>query len=421
MLIVYGAIKLGGIETFFLRLAKLRAKNGLQTKFLIMQPAEKCNPEMLTEIAKCADLYFQEYVYYNIPLLKNKFFMAGPIKKKKAEDILQGIEHIHVANGIFGLAAYRLMLRAGRDIPISIGFYHSLEHFWKGLQIPYFKRVEYRFIFDFLPKKNLFCFSQGMVDFYKQFVGSKIDGARIFRLGVINETQPTELIYSTPKERKTPVVIGSVGRLVDFKTYNKHMISLLPHFRLQGIHLEYVIYGDGPESDRLKAYAKNLQIENLVHFCGAVDYQEFNHVVSEFDIFIGSGTAIIQAAALGVPSIVGIESTKEPLTYGFFSDVWMHEYNINNLPLEKVRLVEILTCYLNFTKDTCKELSLSHIEASKNFLMDTCLMEFNSVESTKNGIINFSFNTVLYDASRLLHAVLRRLMKNHPLKNQYDS
>jgi len=50
MLFIYGSLALGGIETFFVRMAKARAEIGMKTKILLLNNKERSNPELLDEM-----------------------------------------------------------------------------------------------------------------------------------------------------------------------------------------------------------------------------------------------------------------------------------------------------------------------------------------------------------------------------------
>lgn len=116
--------------------------------------------------------------------------------------------------------------------------------------------------------------------------------------------------------------------MVDFKTYNKHIINILDEINHLGYNLEYYIYGDGPERFFLEKLAKT-----KIHFKGSIDLP---NILNNAFLFVGSGTSIIEASAGGIPSIIGIESEDRPYTYGLFS------YNENNLHLEKKEIKDLM-------------------------------------------------------------------------------
>ena len=58
MLFIYGALPVGGIETFFVRMAKERFKKKLSTSILLLSKPEQSNNELLSEIKKYANVIF---------------------------------------------------------------------------------------------------------------------------------------------------------------------------------------------------------------------------------------------------------------------------------------------------------------------------------------------------------------------------
>ena len=135
-----------------------------------------------------------------------------------------------------------------------------------------------------------------------------------------------------------------------------------------------------------------------------------------FDLFIGSGTSIVEA--LG---IVGIESTKEPLTYGFFSDVCMYDYNIDGLDLVKCSVEELILKYLKMDYKERYNLSKLHSESIKPFLMSTTVENFeslngNCVHQKKLNLLNY----IEHETDKLYHGVVAKFTRKHPLDVKYN-
>lgn len=110
--------------------------------------------------------------------------------------------------------------------------------------------------------------------------------------------------------------IVSVGRLVDFKTYNLAAPGLAREYKEAGGTVSWDIYGTGPLEDSIaKAIAEN-GVADSVHLKGNLPYADLVATVGGYDLFIGMGTAALEAAMIGVPTIVATES--EPRrSYGF--------------------------------------------------------------------------------------------------------
>ena len=65
MVIIYSALDLGGIQTFFLRLAKSRFLKGKKTKIILYIPKELgvYNEYLYSELSKYAEIYHFDDVF----------------------------------------------------------------------------------------------------------------------------------------------------------------------------------------------------------------------------------------------------------------------------------------------------------------------------------------------------------------------
>jgi glycosyltransferase involved in cell wall biosynthesis len=106
-----------------------------------------------------------------------------------------------------------------------------------------------------------------------------------------------------------PVVFGSCGRLHPIKGFDTALRALAAAFRGRFHDFKYVIAGDGPERDTLRALARELGIAERVEFLGWVSYEASPDFYRGLDIFIHParwepyGVAVIEAMACGLPVI----------------------------------------------------------------------------------------------------------------------
>jgi glycosyltransferase involved in cell wall biosynthesis len=74
--------------------------------------------------------------------------------------------------------------------------------------------------------------------------------------------------------------------------------------------VEYTIYGTGPSEDTLKSLVQQLELEQTVHFKGAVKNKDLPAIMPEFDVFIQPsfketfGLSYFEAMACGLPVIL---------------------------------------------------------------------------------------------------------------------
>lgn len=378
MLFIYGALSVGGIETFFVRMAKQRHKNNLKTKIILLSEKKDSNSELLTEMLRYAEVYFVSDVFYELGFISKKLHLLAPIKNDVIYDLLYDVDHVHVTHGAHALLALRFLEYTDKKIYITVGFYHSKEFSWGDpSNLPYYERKNREFIFKALPKRNIYLFSESLITLYKNLLGVDLTGAKTFRIGVIERVQTKS--YSTKSDFEN-LKICSVGRLVDFKTYNLWMLDVVKKFVIDGFPIEYHIYGTGPLSTLINERIANLQLEKYVMLKGGLDYSQFENTVSRYDLFVGSGTSIIQASSLGVCSIIAIESNQEPTSYGFFHENCHFDYNFEHPKINKFPVIELIKEYIHMGNEEKKFLSIQHINAVEPFFMDSCSVNFDDID-----------------------------------------
>lgn len=411
MLIVYNNLALGGIETFFVRLAKQRAQSGKTTKIILLMPRESNDASLLAEMQKYAEVYFFDDIFRRRNWLNWRYYLCHPFNRERVSAILEGVQMIHVTAGAHLLLVERMFRAFSVSMPVTVGVYHTQEFVWKHGRVPYFDQVHRRYFHRTVPAFNKFCFAETSRQYIAQVSGENLDGAQVFRLGVV-ESQPYREDYwdRAKPDSRADLRICAVGRLVSFKAYNLWMMDVVRQLVDAGVNVTFDIYGTGPLEAEMQARIAALGIERHVRLMGNLNYFDFNAKVSSYDLFIGSGTAIVQAAWLGVPSIIGIESETEPVSYGYFSDYYMHEYHHRDLGFAKRPVAEIIQDFLALPADQVQALSRAHFQASQPFNMDACDQGF----SLPFQAVDFSrahYNTLLYYASRTLFFVVSKSIK----------
>ena len=116
--------------------------------------------------------------------------------------------------------------------------------------------------------------------------------------------------------RKTTFRIVSVGRLVPFKAYNRSAPSIVRRLLDSGYSVEWDIWGDGEDTDNVLEEIKKHRVEDAVRLRGVLPYEELHSTIAEYDAFVGMGTAILEAAQTGMPSICALDLAGDQ-SYGF--------------------------------------------------------------------------------------------------------
>lgn len=416
MLFIHGVINLGGIETFYLRMAKERKEKGLNTSVLLLKPEIYSNKKLLSEMRLYAKVYFIEHLFFTHSFLSHNFILLMPPKKDKIKELLKSVNQIHSSGGISSLVGQRLLLIASKHLPITVGFYHYLEYLWGNNNIPYYVKIDRDFIFNYLPRESILFFSEGNRTLYQQKLNLNFDNSQSFRLGVIDK-KDISLDYSN----KTYINIVAVGRLVKFKSYNLFMLDVIRELVDKGYKIKLDIYGEGPLTELMTHKIQSLGLQSYITLLGNLDYSKFDETISKADLFIGSGTAIIQAASLGVPSIIGIENIEEAKTYGYFSEVFQYEYNMINSNLPLLEVSTLIEKYINMNERDKVNLKKEHLQSINDFTNSYCQHKLNQLKEIEMPKIYYKFNPFLYELSRFTSLIVAKLNKNNSFNNRYEA
>lgn len=113
------------------------------------------------------------------------------------------------------------------------------------------------------------------------------------------------------------VRVVSVGRFVPFKGYNRETPALVKSLVDSGVDVSWDIWGYGPDELKIAESIHACGVSDRVAMRGALAYGDFHRVVAAADIFVGMGTALLEAAKIGVPSITAVENDSRN-SYGYF-------------------------------------------------------------------------------------------------------
>jgi glycosyltransferase involved in cell wall biosynthesis len=379
MLFIHASLAMGGIETFYIRLAKERQRSGHKTKIFLLSPRSRSDQGLLADAKKYADVYFLDEIAllpsWVVRLVPYHLSLLIPLNRRKILEVTDGVDYMHTSGGFGAYFGAKLLGLVSQEIPITIGLYHSLEFCWGAGPLPYYERKNREMFFKILPKRNIVFFNENMIDFY----GNDFSEVNLFPLGVVESRKISTFRKEAKRDR---LLIGSVGRLVEFKSYNLWMIDVVRRLREEGVDACYHIYGNGPLKEEMQSRIAELGMSEHVKLKGTVNYSDFEAVVDEFDVFIGSGTAIVEAASIGVPSIIGIENERSPSTYGFFSEIPGFSYNEDGL-YTKRPVLGVLKEFLKLDLNERAALAREHIEKANLFSISSCNKNFSLINPLK--------------------------------------
>lgn len=408
MLMIYGALGMGGVETFFVRIAKERHRKGKITKILLQYP-EKSNKELLEEIKKYAEVFIYEDIFYT-PKIAKYFKLLSPTKKYTLTSFFENVDQIHTFHGDDTLLGYKLSNLANKSLPISVGFYHYIYYLWGGENIPYNEKINRKFVLSYLPKELLMMFSKDNIELYKKYANVDLSKASTFSIGVIDKKSEF-----TPVNEINTIRLCAIGRLVEFKTYNLYMIDVIEKVISSGVKIEFDIYGTGPLRNKMQELITVKGLDKYIRLKGNLDYSKFDETVSSYDIFIGTGTAIVQATALGVPSITAIDNLYDPKSYGYFSEVYNRQYGRKGLDIDLVDIYTMIKNYSKFTLEEKNNLRKKHIACVDRFIIENSVKSIDYLKGVEMPRERFEYSLFYYETSKILNKLRQKFDKNYYL------
>lgn len=381
ILFVYTSLPKGGIETFFVRIVKQLFEEGYEIRFLFF--GNVFDKELITELEKFAKI-FKINNYLLIPsILKNKtplLKLLMPVKRQKVQnEILEGVTHIHAPD--FNSILYvNKILNFKEKINISTGVYHINEYNFTNSNKWYFKKTVDKFI-NYLPYQNILFFNEICKDFYYDKFNHKFENSLVTPIGIELPLTESSVLAKQNNE------IVSIGRLTQWKKYNLHMIEVVKSLKDKNIIVHYDSYGDGPQLEVLNKKVKEYHLQDLVKFHGNIPYSKFKHIISNKLMFIGAGTALIEASSLGIPSLIGIENESEPVSYGFLHNTNTYSYQEKQLNFPRKKIEDFILYLIGLSKESYKIECEKAKERAKDFSIETTKKDFitliNSSQSSK--------------------------------------
>lgn len=318
MIFTANVLEMNGGTTFLIRTCKAMRARGRACAVVVLRPGGDAT--LAKRLAEHAELiWLPDYQRDKAIVMPRHLGAFAPIAWDRLTTALAPYGRTVHVMGAFGLLlAARLASRAPRFY-VTVGIYHQNEFLFED---KHFVPQRLMALFRRIPQTNILFFNELSRANYAQFHrDNRYLSSPLVPIGV---ELPT--IDRPEKPRKQHTIV-SVGNLDQFKTYNRHVINLLPTLKAAFPGVTYHIYGAGEQRRQLELLARTRHVEADVQFHGRVAYSDLDRVFSETTVFVGSGTALIEAAATGVPALIGIESMQEPLTYGFLSEIDGLSYN----------------------------------------------------------------------------------------------
>lgn len=329
LLLIYGAMHLGGIETLIVRMAKAWRARGVTVTVLLL--TRKGDPGLLEELSKHARIVYLAEVALCPAVLLERLSLFGwllPLSRRRSLALLDEVDHIHFFDSFSMLMAFRLLARTGLRKKLTGGVYHQNEYAYPRLRRAYFSDCFATLFNQLPPERNVIFFNEISKRTLASDYGTSFADAPLLPIGIDLSNLNMRSLEGIDRNQ-----VVSVGRITSFKTYNFEFLKAVADFRQRGATLRYDIYGDGDQLARLKDRISELGLDDAVRLRGALPYAQFVEAIRSSLVFVGSGTALIEAAACGVPALIGIESQEDDQTYGFLHEMPGLSYHEKGLPV----------------------------------------------------------------------------------------
>jgi hypothetical protein len=327
----------GGIQTLIVRFSKYYKNKGHKLKVLLTIGGGS----LMDELQENAEVKI--YNSYSLKLSAKK------IKKDPFYNHIDEVFTMFPDGNWLGLQL-AIILKAS----YKVGIYHPEDY---GRLTNFI----YRKLFDVIP------------DSCKLFMNNDCleNNEKVFRRTISSEVLPLPVIFTENQPENNlnifPIKnsIISIGRFDPYKTYNLSMIEIIKKFQEKGIKLYYYLYGYGILEEKMKTNIILNKLSDQVIIKGILEYSKLITTVKTAYIFVGCGTAAIEASYAGVPTIIATISTNG-ISNGLFTDEIGYNIGEQSRNLSIYKIEDLIEKILQLPEHDYKLLCEKHTEVAKN-------------------------------------------------------
>lgn len=282
---VYGTLHTGGIETLIVRLSNFLVTSGFSTSVYCM-PGGDLQPSLNSNV-NVVNYSGVEELISNIKNEREKKYRGG---------------RVFILSFDSTSAARALMIEMALPKMVQVvhvtGIFHPHCYFMPGQPLD---RILLNYFITFaIGKKNIFFMNEECRSEHAKKWRSDLSICPVLPL-------PINAVDSLwQPSRNSSIRIVSVGRLVDFKAYSLGAARIVKSCLDRGIDVSWDIFGYGPLEAQIKSNIEAMGVEQNVRLMGKLDYDDFSKKVASYDLFVGMGTAAVEAAMVGVPTICAV-------------------------------------------------------------------------------------------------------------------
>lgn len=334
MIFIANVLTMNGGTTFLIRLIRERARRGQQSAVLLL--TDRVDPALVETLSQDVQiLRLSDYLVDRGILARGLLSVFAPIAHDRLMKALAPFGHHIHSMGLFGLILGLRLAGYDQQKRLTAGIYHQNEYLYRPPPFHFARKSQG--LFAAIPPENIIFFNESSCQNYsKHFAGVDYRRSHLLPIGVTLDKEPA----SMPARPGQHIV--SIGNLYPYKTYNRHIIGVVASLKDRFPDIRYDIYGVGPMEEKLSALAETLGVADRVTLHGPLEYSRFREIVAACDLFVGSGTSLIEAGAAKRPAMIGIESIEQPVTYGYLSDARGYSYNENMPDVPKEPMASLI-------------------------------------------------------------------------------
>jgi glycosyltransferase involved in cell wall biosynthesis len=340
-----------GSEKYFLALIPELIKKGVDvTMYCVVKNKNKQGAQKFTDLLKEKEipfevLYCNSYVSLTIPYKINKYIKSNQI------DII----HTHLIYADFwGAMIKKLFNKKVKIISTKHGYHEAtyVKYCNNPTEIP--KNLYYR-LFKFTHKNIDYSYacSFGLKDFYEK---ANLIGKGDMEVIQHGFNYPDIPNFDKAEYRFSDLQLIIVGRLIERKGH-KFVFNIMPNLIKMYPNIQLVILGDGELEQELKAYVRQLNIQNNVQFLG------FKKEVDKY--LNASDIALVPSYSEGLPLVI-FEAFNAKTPVVSFDSIGCNELVING---ENGLIAEAFNenDFLNKIKILINDKSLQHKFSEKGY------------------------------------------------------
>jgi hypothetical protein len=173
--------------------------------------------------------------------------------------------------------------------------------------------------------------------------------------------------------------VCSVGRIVAFKAYNFEAVGVSKELANLGLEISWDIFGYGDDEAKLRTMLKK-QGKSRVCLKGELPIRQFDATVSKYDVFVGMGLSALQAAQLGVPTILAVDSAGSE-SYGWLDRVPHGIVGENIAGVQKQQISEVLIKFSEMSVSKRRKVSARQVRAAERYSVDAYIKGLKSIAS----------------------------------------